>query len=109
MVVRTRLRAILLPLILYAVSASVTSYFVWNAVNGGRGLKAKDEYRARMAKLDAQLTDLTTQRKQLERRVEMMSPNSLDRDLLEEEARTVLGLVRKSDLMVFLPQTSSQP
>ena len=109
MVVRTRLRAILLPLALYAASASVTSYFVWSAVNGGRGLRAKEAYRAQMAKLDTELTDLTNQRKQLERRVQMMSPNSLDRDLLEEEARTVLGLVRESELVVFAPQQTGRP
>jgi cell division protein FtsB len=103
MVVRTRLRAILLPIALYIVSGGVTSYFVWNAVNGGRGLRAKDAYRAEMAKLDGELADLTAERKQLEQRVAMMGPDSVDRDLLEEEARSVLGLARPSDLVVFLP------
>ena len=102
MVVRTRLRAILLPLALYAVSGSVTSYFVWSAVNGGRGLRAKEEYRAQMAKLDGELADLESQRKELALRVSKLRPEGIDRDLLEEEARRTLGLVSKNDLVVFL-------
>jgi len=105
MVVRTRLRALLIPLALYAVSASVTFYFVWSAVNGGRGLRAKEEYRAEMNRLDTRLAALQKERAHLTRRVTMMSSNSLDRDLLEEEARIVLGRVRKSELVVFLPAT----
>lgn len=109
MVVRTRLRAVLIPLVLYAVSASVTTYFVWHAVNGGRGLHIKDEYRLKIRRLDAKLAALEKERKHLERRVEMMRSDSVDRDLLDEEARVVLGLVRKSDLVIFLPTTNHKP
>ncbi|HUZ67910.1 MAG TPA: septum formation initiator family protein, partial [Beijerinckiaceae bacterium] len=73
MVVRTRLRAVLIPLALYAVSASVTTYFVWHAVNGGRGLRTKHEYRLKAARLDAELAALQKERAHLSRRVEMMS------------------------------------
>jgi cell division protein FtsB len=107
MVVRTRLRAVLLPLLLYVVSGGVTGYFVDSAVNGGRGLRAKEVYRIRMAKLGAQLTDLTGQRDKLQRRVDMMSSENVDRDLLEEEVRTQLGLVRSSDVVVFLPRDAA--
>jgi cell division protein FtsB len=103
MVVRTRLRAVLIPLALYAVSASVTTYFVWHAVNGGRGLRAKDEYRVKIAQLNDKLASVLAERTLLERRVEMMRSDAVDRDLLEEEARTVLGRVRKSELVIFLP------
>jgi cell division protein FtsB len=104
MVVRTRLRAVLLPLLLYVVSGGVTGYFVDSAINGGRGLHAKEEYRARMAKLGAELADVVGQRDRLKRRVDMMSSENVDRDLLEEEVRVELGFVRGSDLVVFLPR-----
>lgn len=103
MVIRTRLRAVLIPLALYAVSASVTAYFVWHAVNGGRGLRIKDEYRLKISALDATLASVQAERAQLEQRVEMMRSDTVDRDLLEEEARTVLGRVRQSELVIFLP------
>ena len=49
MVIRTRLRAILFPLALYAVSGGVGGYFVWHAINGERGLKTRVAFKARIA------------------------------------------------------------
>ena len=46
MVVRTRLRAILTPLLLYAASGAMSAYFIQTALHGERGVKTKDEYKA---------------------------------------------------------------
>ena len=43
MVVRTRLRAILTPLLLYVVSGAMSAYFIQTAIHGDRGLRTKDE------------------------------------------------------------------
>lgn len=101
MVIRRRLRAVLLPLALYAVSGSAASYFVWHAYNGSRGLKAKEEYRQKIDELTTQLHALQDERASWERRVAMMSADSIDRDLLEEQARVTLGRVQKDELIVF--------
>jgi cell division protein FtsB len=101
MVIRRRLRAVLIPLALYAVSGSAASYFVWHAYNGSRGLKAKEEYRQRIAELTTQLHALQDERAGWERRVGMMQAESLDRDLLEEEARLTLGRIQKDELIVY--------
>ncbi len=103
MVIRRRWRAIVFPLILYAVSGSVTSYFVWHAVNGSRGLKTQDEYQAKMEELARELEDLRTERAGWERRVAMLRAEAVDRDLLEEQTRAMLGRVSKSDLVIMLP------
>lgn len=102
MVIRRRLRSILLPLLLYAVSGSVSSYFVWHAVNGERGLKTKEEYRKVMAGLISENAELRAEREQYERRISMMRAEAVERDILEEEARVQLGRVHKSDVVVFL-------
>ena len=104
MVIRRRWRAIVFPLVLYAVSGSVTSYFVWHAVNGERGLKTKEENQTRMQALSEELDGLRIERIAWERRVEMMRAEAVDRDLLEEEARIQLGRVHKSDLVILTPQ-----
>ena len=101
MVKRRRLRAILIPLVLYAVSGSAASYFVWHAYNGSRGLKAKEEYRMKIDALQARLNSLQDERNGWERRVRMMSSESLERDLLEEQARVTLGRVQKDELVLF--------
>jgi cell division protein FtsB len=101
MVVRTRVRAILLPIAFYLVSGGVSGFFVWQASLGDRGLNAKAEYQAQMATLTSQLSDLREERTGWERKVSLMRANALDRDLLDEEARAKLDRVDKNDLLVF--------
>jgi len=102
MVIRRRLRSILLPLLLYAVSGSISSYFIWHAVHGDRGLKTKEEYRAQRAELILENAALHAEREQLDRRVSMMRAEAVERDILEEEARVQLGRVHKNDVVIFL-------
>jgi cell division protein FtsB len=101
MVVRTRLRAILLPIAFYAVLGVASGYLVWGAWNGERGLKTKAEYATEMQNLGEQLKALQTERRGWERRVALMRSDAVDRDLLDEEARATLDRVGKNDLMVF--------
>ena len=101
MVIRTRLRAFLIPLVLYVVSGSAGSYFVWHAVNGERGLKTKVVYKAKIRDLSTDLAALVAERQRWERRVNMMQADTVDRDLLEEEARLVLGRMGKTELVVM--------
>ncbi len=104
MVVRRRLRAILFPLFLYSVSGAAGGYFVWHAVNGARGLKTQDEYQVKIAGIETQLRQLHADRALWRHRIELMNGAIIDRDLLDEEARTLLGRADKNDLIVFLPK-----
>ncbi|MDB5569708.1 MAG: septation inhibitor protein [Hyphomicrobiales bacterium] len=102
MVIRRRLRSVLFPLALYAVSASVSSYFIWHGVNGNRGLKAKEEYRQVVRSLKEQHAELKAERTAFERRIAMLRAESVERDILEEEARVQLGRIHRNDVVVFL-------
>jgi cell division protein FtsB len=104
MVIRRRLRAFLFPLALYCVSGAVSSYFVWHAVHGDRGLLAKVEYRQQAAALQSEHDGLKGERQALERRIAMLRAESVERDLLEEEARVQLGRVHRNDVVIFLPR-----
>ena len=55
MVVRTRLRAILTPLLLYAASGAMSAYFIQTAIHGERGMKTNDDYKVQIAALRADL------------------------------------------------------
>lgn len=103
MVKYRRVRATLLPLALYALSASIGAYFVWNALNGARGLKTNEEYEDKIAGLVSELDSLNAERAMWEHRNALLSGRVIDRDLLEEEARAVLGRVHRNDLVVLLP------
>ena len=101
MVIRSRLRAILFPLLLLAFSGPLAAYFVWHAVNGNRGIKAKEEYRAQMEVLNTEKAALQKEKAALERRIGMLRGETIDRELLEEEARAVLNRVHKNDVVIY--------
>ena len=101
MVVRTRIRAVLGPLMLYAIAGAVSAYFIWTANNGERGLKAKLEYKQQIATLRTQLAGLQAERDQWVHRVSLMRSEAVDRDLAGEQARAKLGFVDPRDVMIF--------
>src|SRR5207249_12326054 len=107
MVVHKRVRATLYSLLLYCVSGSIGGYFVWHALNGERGLKTKDEYEHKIAALREQLEDLKSERALWEQRIALLTGRVIDRDLLDEEARGLLGRVSRNDLVIFLPRTQN--
>ena len=101
MVIRTRARAILFPIVFYMILGVASGYLVRGAWNGERGLKTEAEYSAEMQGLDGELKRLRAERQSWERRVALMRPEAVDRDLLDQEARAVLDRVGKNDLVVF--------
>lgn len=101
MVVRTRLRSIVAPIVLYLVLGVATGYLVWGASNGEHGLKAKAKFDAEAVELRQQLAELKDERARWEHRVKSLSPEGVDRDLLDEEAHALLDRVGKDELVVF--------
>ena len=101
MVVRTRLRNVLFPLVLYGVSGGIGGYFVWHAVNGDLGLKVSDEYEKSIAMLDKQLAVTKVARHSSERRgprergAAMSSPVHREKTPLCEHLRPIGGLSRR--------------
>ena len=109
MVIRPAIRAVLFPLLLLTVSGATASYFVWHAINGQRGIKAKEDYLAQMETLQVERATLLREKTALERRVALLRDKTIDRELLEEEARRVLGRVHRNDVVIFLPKENSRP
>ena len=101
MVVRRRLRAVLLPLALYAVSASGVAYFVHHAHTGNRGIEAKKALKIQAFHLNQELEAVKAERAAWERRIALLRSDQIDRDLLEERARSVLGRVHRNDLVII--------
>ncbi|WP_457092316.1 FtsB family cell division protein [Microvirga sp. P5_D2] len=101
MVIRRRLRRFLIPLMLYSVSAAVVGYFVHHAHSGARGIEAQQKYEAQVAELTQELDALKTERTDWERRISLLRSDQIDRDLLEERARVMLGRVHRNDLVII--------
>jgi cell division protein FtsB len=106
MVKRTRLRRIVTPIFFYLVLGVTSGYLVWGASNGEHGLKAKEQFDAEAVELKAELAALKDERARWEMRVASLSPASVDKDLLDEEAHGLLDRVAKDEVVIF---TAPQP
>jgi cell division protein FtsB len=102
MVSRTRIRSILGTLGLYLGAALTIGYFWAHAHSGEHGLRAKQDLVAQAADLMRELEVLNAERAAWEHRVELLRPNAVDPDLLEERARARLDYVHPRDLTLTL-------
>lgn len=101
MVVRKRYGRFLVPLAFWCLSGALTAFFIMQAQTGRRGLENKERYEAEMARLEANLSAIKAERTDWERRVAMFRADHIDRDLLEEQARRVLGRLHRNDVVIM--------
>ncbi|MFQ5437624.1 MAG: septum formation initiator family protein [Paracoccaceae bacterium] len=85
---------------IFAALFSLAAYFTFAAVQGEYGLFRRIEVRSQEAELTRQLALLSTQVAALENKTHRMSDRFLDLDLLDEQARKVLGLARGDEIVI---------
>jgi cell division protein FtsB len=84
-----------------AVGILVVGYFLVHMVQGDRGILAWVSIRQQIARAEARLAVVEAERARLERHVALLRSERLDPDMLDEQARRVLGLVGPRDIVVF--------
>jgi len=87
----------------YVASVSVVAlvaYFSYSAIQGPYGLLNLFKIESREARLENELAQLTTQRIAAQSRSHRLSDEYLDLDLLDEQARKVLGLIRGDEIII---------
>ena len=87
-----------------AALAALIFYFGFQALTGDRGLLAMTNRDEALAARTSDLKRLQAERAELEVRARLLRDSSLSRDLLEERARSLLGL---SDPRDYVIRTSS--
>ena len=95
---RARLRTVVVPVLWVAG----VGYFAYHAVQGDRGLIAWAQLKQRVAETRLIAAETAGRRMVLERRVRMLSPQSLDADLLDERARVMLNLGHPDEIVIPL-------
>lgn len=100
-------RALAVQLSLYGAAGLIASYFVWHAVNGQSGLKTGEEYEQRLSRLRLERDLLKLERIQWEKRIALVRGETVDADILDEEAHGLLGRVQKSEVVILLPPQAS--
>ncbi len=79
----------------------VLFYLAFHSVSGERGVVALFKEDRNLELLKAELEQVRSEREALESKVHRLSSNSLDLDLLDEQARRVLGLAGKNEVVIF--------
>jgi len=87
-------------LLFFAVTLSLSAYFTFAAVQGDYGLFRRAEIHVEAQTLDAELARLSTQVSDMENRTKRLSDDFLDIDLLDQQARDVLGLIRSDEIVI---------
>ncbi len=95
---RARAGSVVLPVIGFCV----VGYFAYHAVQGDRGLIAWRQFTLRVNEARADLAESSMERRILERRVGLLSPRSLDRDMLDERARFMLNYGYADEVIIFV-------
>ena len=92
------------PYVPIAILAALIFYFGFQALTGDRGILAWTDRDETLAARTAELKRLQAERADLEVRARLLRDGSLSKDLLEERARSLLGL---SDPRDYVIRTSS--
>jgi cell division protein FtsB len=102
MVIRPQIRAFLAALGLYLLAAGFIGYFGINAYTGDHGLKAREGLDHDIASLARELERAKAERAEWERRVALLKADSIDPDMLDERARTLLNWADPRDVTVMV-------
>ena len=89
----------ILPTLLFVV---VLAYFSYHAISGDRGVLAYLRLTQQMNQTRAELDIVHSERLKYERNVRLMRSDSLDLDLLDEQARRLLGYAGSDEKVYHL-------
>lgn len=84
----------------FAVALAIGGYFTFAAVQGDYGLFRRAEIEAEEKALKAQLDALQAQVARMENLTKRLSDGYLDLDLLDQQARDVLGMIRADEIVI---------
>ncbi|WP_371227091.1 FtsB family cell division protein [Roseovarius sp. 2305UL8-3] len=87
-------------LVYSAVVFGLGVYFTFAAVQGDFGLFQRAEIEAETRGLQAQLDQLNVQVVRMENLTRRLSDTYLDIDLLDQQARDVLGMLRSDEIVI---------
>jgi cell division protein FtsB len=82
----------------------IMGYFAYHAIHGDNGLLRLAEIREVRQELSHKVVSAQQIRRDLERDVALLRPESLDPDLLDERARAALGFAHPDELTVFVDE-----
>jgi len=95
--IRLRSRYIFGPIL----GASLFFYFFYHAIQGDRGIIAFWQLTKQLAQAEYVLKRVSDDEISVQHRVRLLNPNTLNRDMLDERARLMLGYSRPGEVIIF--------
>jgi len=89
------------PNMLVIIGICLSVYFSYHLVAGHRGYVSLMSLESQIEQAQAKQAQLIKEREAIEKKVVMMRPGSIDRDLLEERVRFVLGYHRPEEVILL--------
>lgn len=87
--------------IVAVVGVCLSIYFCYHLIAGERSYLRLVSLNSQQAQTEIQLAEATQQRQSIEQKVVMMRPGHVNADLLEEQARKVLGFHYEDEKLVI--------
>lgn len=84
----------------FLIAFALGTYFTFAAVQGDFGLFSRAEIEAEASELQAQLDHLNAEVAVMENLTHRLSDTYLDLDLLDEQARAIIGLLRGDEIVI---------
>ena len=94
------IKPVLINLSLFVCLLFFLLYFTYVAIFGNNGLKSYIDLEFEIIELNNNFNSLVTVMNELEIKTSKLS-NNLDLDLLDQQSRTVLGLIRNDEIMII--------
>lgn len=92
-----------------AAAACLVVYFAYYAVYGDRGLMSLRTLEDRVAEREAILDKTRAERIDIEHRVALLRPESLDPDMVDEQARRILNYTLPNEVVVLVGRGAMPP
>ncbi len=99
--IRRRARHVIGPFL----GLTAVVYFAYHTVEGDRGLFAWWRLNHEVHAAETALASLQAEQNRLDRRAQLLRPDHLDADMLEERARIMLNMGRPDEVVVLRPHS----
>jgi cell division protein FtsB len=95
--IRRHSLAAIVPVICFAA----IGYFAYHAMEGEHGINAYTRLTLHIQDTKVALAEVTAERKTIERRVDLLRASGLDADMLEEQGKKILGLIKPGERVIL--------
>ena len=84
-----------------ALYFAVIGYFSYHMIQGNHGIRAKGVLEHRLHEANTRLQTLKLLNEQLEKKVQLLKPTSVCPDLLEQQAKEMIGYSRPNEIIIL--------